>query len=226
MTYAIAALLTALLGPALIVTARQRSLFGAKGYRSRLIASASLWGAACGAVSLAVLSGQSLKTVGLGLPTWSTLGWGLAFGILGLAVFPVYIAFSKMLGLSGTTPATAMADLATIPLPIRVFLLLTAGVAEELLFRAVPIPLLTDLTGSLAFAVIVPLSVFVLLHRASWGLVHLLFVTIGGVVMTCAFLLGGLWAAVLAHLVVDAPMMLFASAMARRTGNAVQASPR
>jgi membrane protease YdiL (CAAX protease family) len=223
MTYSIAALLAALLGPALIVTARQHRMFGAIGHRPRLLAAASLWAATILSGSLVGLSGRGSEAVGFVSPTWSALGWGLACGVIGLATFPIYLTLAKLLGLSGGAAAAAMAEVATVPPAARLFLLLTAGIAEEILFRAVPITVLADLTGSMALAVILPLTVFVVLHRASWGLIHLVFVTIAGAVMTAAFLWGGLWAAVLAHLVVDAPMMLFAPAIVGRLRKVRQA---
>ncbi len=113
-------------------------------------------------------------------------------------------------------PVEAIEAMAAVPLPARIFLLLTAGLIEEVLFRAVPIVLLQDLTGSLTFALAVPLLIFVLLHRSSWGPFHLLFVALAGSVLTAAYLIGGLWAAVLAHLIIDAPLMLTARSIARR----------
>ena len=128
---------------------------------------------------------------------------------------PLYILVARKLG-GAAHNAEALATLTAAPLPQRLFLLATAGVAEEVIFRAVGIGALMAAGVWHPAAVAVSLAVFVLLHRSSWGAVHLLFVTVAGGLMTAAFVLGGLWAAVMAHLIVDAPMFLAGQAMARR----------
>lgn len=209
----VAAVLTALIGPALTLAVRDSGPVRRTGWVGRLGGAVVLWGVA----GLALWLGS--RAVGLErlVPPveGGALGWGLLFGAIGLATFPVQMAVAKRLRRQ-PAPIEAIEAMAAIPLPGRVFLLLTAGLIEEVLFRAVPIVLLQDLTGSLAFAIVVPLIVFVLLHKSSWGALHLLFVTLAGSVLTAAYLIGGLWAAVLAHLIIDTPLMLTARSIARR----------
>ncbi|WP_246347916.1 CPBP family glutamic-type intramembrane protease [Brevundimonas variabilis] len=209
----IAAVLTALIGPALAIAVRDSGPVRRTGWVGRLCGAVVLWGVA----GLALWLGSRAVGSDLLVPPvdGSALGWGLLFGAIGLATFPVQMAAAKLLRRQ-PAPVEAIEAIAAVPLPGRIFLLLTAGLIEEVLFRAVPIILLHDLTGSLTFAVVVPLLVFVLLHRSSWGPLHLLFVALAGSVLTAAYLIGGLWAAVLAHLIIDAPLMLTARSIARR----------
>lgn len=208
-----AAVLTALIGPALAIAVRDSGPVRRTGWVGRLGGAVVLWGVA----GLALWLGSRAVGSELLVPPvdGSALGWGLLFGVIGLATFPVQMAVAKLLRRQ-PAPVEAIEAIAAVPLPGRIFLLLTAGLIEEVLFRAVPIVLLHDLTGSLTFAVVVPLLVFVLLHRSSWGPLHLLFVALAGSVLTAAYLIGGLWAAVLAHLIIDAPLMLTARSIARR----------
>ena len=148
---------------------------------------------------------------------WHQVGYGVLFGVLGLLNFPPYIFLAMRLGQQPQDQRTLQA-LASAPLVQRLFLLCTAAGAEEIIFRAVAIGSLMAAGVSHPVAVLVPLLVFVLLHRSNWGALHLLFVTVAGALMTSAYLLGGLWAAVLAHFIVDAPMLLAGSAMTNKTG--------
>lgn len=212
----IGAVLTALLGPALVIAARAHGLFGRTGWVRRLRAALILWGVAGLALWLTLsIGGHAPASVGLMLPNWAALGWGVLFGVAGLATFPLQIALAKVIRRAPAS-SQALTELAEVPLVGRLFFLLTASVIEELLFRAVPITLLRELTGSIALAVGAPLLIFTLLHRSSWGAFHLIFVALAGAVLTVAFLAGGLWAAVIAHLLIDIPLMLTAPSLARR----------
>lgn len=216
LTTNILAVLVALLGSALVIAARAAFLFGRTGWAPRLRAAVVLWGVAALALWLTFgFGGHASANFGPMTFHLASLGWGILFGIAGLVTFPFQIALAKAMRRL-PAPPEALEALAEVPLLGRIFLLLTAGLVEELLFRAVPITLLHALTGSLAFAIGVPLVAFVLMHRSSWGALHLIFVALAGAILTVAFLIGGLWAAVIAHLLMDMPLMLTAPSLARR----------
>lgn len=210
------AVLVALLGPAMVIVARAAFFFGRTGWAPRLRAAVVLWGVAALALWLTIGFGRhSSASIGLMTFNFASLGWGILFGIAGLATFPFQIALAKAMH-RPPAPPEALEALAEVPLLGRIFLLLTAGLVEEFLFRAVPITLLHELTGSIALAIGVPLVAFVLMHRSSWGALHLIFVALAGAILTVAFLIGGFWAAVIAHLLVDMPLMLTAPSLAKR----------
>lgn len=205
----------ALGGAALVVFLKARGLFG-EGLHARVRAAAGLWLVAAAGTSLAWQQpGFDPARIGLYTFGWRQAGLGLLFGALGIASMPLYILVARKLG-GAAHNAEALATLTAAPLPQRLFLLATAGVIEEVIFRAVGIGALIAAGWPHALAVAVPLAVFVVLHKSSWGAVHLLFVAVAGALMTAAFVLGGIWAAILAHLIVDARMMLAGKAMARR----------
>ena len=56
-----------------------------------------------------------------------------------------------------------------------------------------------------AWKAVVPFAVFVTLHAPSWGVAHLLFVSMAAVAFTIAFMWrGDLWTNIVGHLAVDA----------------------
>jgi hypothetical protein len=206
----------ALGGAGLVVWLRGRGVFGPPGLPTRLKSAAALWLVAATGLWL-VLQQPGFDPAQIGLFTfgWRQAGLGVLFGLLGIASVPLYILVARKLG-GAAHNADALATLAAAPLPQRLFLLATAGAIEEVIFRAVGIGALIAAGWPHALAVAIPLAVFVVLHKSSWGAVHLLFVAVAGGLMTAAFVLGGIWTAIIAHLIVDAPMMLAGKAMARR----------
>jgi membrane protease YdiL (CAAX protease family) len=205
----------ALGGAALVVALRARGVFG-EGLPARMRSAAGLWLVALAGFWLALVQpGFDPAAIGLFTFGWRQAGLGVLFGILGIMSVPLYIVVARKLG-GRAHNAEALASLAATPLPQRLFLLATAAVAEELIFRGVGIGSLIAAGIPHAVAIAVSLAVFVAAHRSSWGLAHLLFVGVAGALLTAAFVLGGLWAAIIAHVVVDAPMFLAGKAMARR----------
>ncbi|QDH35185.1 CPBP family intramembrane glutamic endopeptidase [Porphyrobacter sp. YT40] len=210
------AALVALIGAALVVFLRGKGLFGRDAMSVRLRSAAALWLVALvGAVLAFRQPGFDMAGIGLYRFGWREAGLGLLFGVLGILSVPLYILVARRLG-GAAHNAEAITTLASAPLPWRLVLLTTAGVAEEVIFRAVAIGALVAAGVPLAIAVAISLAVFVVLHRSSWGAVHLIFVAVAGALMTAAFVLGGVWAAILAHVIIDAPMFLAGKAMARR----------
>lgn len=205
----------ALGGAALVVALKARGVFG-EGLPARVGAAAGLWLVAATGLWLSLAQpGFDPASIGLSTFGWRQAGLGVLFGVLGIVSMPLYVLVARKLG-GAAHNAEAFATLAAAPLPQRVFLLATAGVIEEVIFRAVGIGALIAAGLPHALAVAVPLALFVVMHKSSWGAVHLLFVTVAGALLTAAFVLGGIWAAIIAHVIVDAPMMLASKAMARR----------
>ncbi len=205
----------ALLGPLILVHMRRRGIFGHAFTRQMAVGAVGMWLVASVTLSL---SGRLDPPLTLqSAPLLPTLLWGVGGGIAGLLTFPAYLAFARKAGFDHAANADVLQKIATMPLAARVFILFTAALVEELLFRAIPIPLLMSVTGTSAIALAVPLFMFVIAHRASWSPVHLLFVAATGALLTLIFLRAGYWSASLAHFIIDAPMLLFAPVMMART---------
>jgi membrane protease YdiL (CAAX protease family) len=159
---------------------------------------------------------RPLASIGLGrLRVWSIV-WGLLAGVAAILAFPLCAIALKLIDVQSQAAASGVAALGTLPLWARLLTLLTAGVCEEVLYRGYPITRLEELTGSRLLAVLVPAVVFVVIHAPSWGVAHLLYVSVVTMVMTVLFLWrGDLWSNIIAHLVTDAvPLVLMPFLMA------------
>ena len=110
---------------------------------------------------------QPLSSIGLWKMDWKDALLGVGGFILGSFVFVATIPLLERLNL-GTTGA-GIAELAQVPLGLRVAVVLTAGITEEILFRGYPIERLNMLTGNLPLSAGLAYLAFVLLHIPFWG---------------------------------------------------------
>lgn len=102
------------------------------------------------------------------------------------------------------------------PLNLRIFVVLTAGVIEELLYRGIGIGLGAEVLGNPALAASLATAFFVFAHFR-WRTAHLLQVLAAGAILSSAFVMtGNLWACMLAHLLVDGIGFLLMPALIAR----------
>ncbi len=134
-----------------------------------------LWGAVRGwSLTLALVAvvlfweGLPLRSIGFRGFSWRDVLWGVAGFILGLLAFGVSVPLVQALGVGGDA-ASGVARLATLPFTVRLLLVLTAAVTEEVLFRGYPIERVTALTGSPWWGAGITYVVFVGLHASFWG---------------------------------------------------------
>lgn len=200
--------LVALGGPALVVAAKRASYFDGQVGGGPIFNWVAIWGATLVTVLILIVGErQPLSAIGFRRLTWASLGFGVALGAVVIITFPLASLILKALNVPN--PQTALAEVATMPLWLRVGTLLTAGVTEEILFRGYPISRLKAATGSTAIAVVIPFAVFVVLHLPSWGAAHLLFVSVAAALFTLAFLWRrDLWMNIIAHIVADSVPLL------------------
>jgi membrane protease YdiL (CAAX protease family) len=196
-------LVVALGGPSLAVAAKQAGYFG-HADEATILNWFALWGAALlTMLVLVVLERQPLAAMGFGRFTWVSLAFGIGLGVVVIMMFPLSMQILKAANIP--YPQSNLTAFATTPLWLRLGTWLTAGFAEEILFRGYPISRLKAATGSTAIAAIIPFAVFVVLHAPSWGVAHLLFVSMAAIAFTLAFLWrGDLWTNIVGHLAVDA----------------------
>ena len=199
-------LFVALVAPGLILGARALGWAG-EGWLTRILfLEIGLWTLVL--ILLLVIhrgEGRDLRSIGVGRPGWASLGWGVGAAVL---VVAVTLAIAALLGLAPPS-ARQLESTGAIPLWLRLFMLVTAAGAEEILCRGYPITRLRELTGSRLLAAGLPLAVFLLYHFPFQGPGHILFVAVLGTVLTAAFLLrGDLWSNIVAHLALDTPFIL------------------
>ena len=146
---------------------------------------------------------QSLASMWLRPPAWSSLGWGLLLAIATIVVvMPALTWLLRVAGIPGFE--AGMAKILVLPLPFRVFAVITAGVVEDVLFLGYGFTRLTLLTGTRWTAAIFTIALFALLHFPNWGLGPVLayFVAVG---LAVAFFVWrqDLLANIVAHVIVD-----------------------
>lgn len=157
---------------------------------------------------------QPLAALGFKRPTWGTLGWGLFSGfVLILLIGACYALLFPALGIK--TDPKALNTIARQPVWMIFFLALRAGFVEELLFRFYPITRLHWLTGSKWIASLIPATIFIGMHAPSWGLAHLIPVSMAALVLTLLYWKRrDFWCSALAHFLADfIPFTMAAMAM-------------
>ena len=129
---------------------------------------------------------QPLGSIGLRPLSKEDARFALRAFAIGVAVFVLTAPLLQAFGL-GTANA-GIAQVAQAPLWLRILIVLTAGIREEILFRGYPIERLNGLTGNLWLAATIGYGLFVVLHLPLWG--------VGGTVQI------GLWSLVITWLYV------------------------
>jgi uncharacterized protein len=202
-------LVVALLGvPALQLATR---VLGGEPFKlwSRL----ALWFLATIVLGIAVASYSDWRvTLGLTLSDWHWMTQALIATTLTLAAWPVVQLLQRALGASTVVDTDSFKKIAAMPFAYRVFLVLTAGITEEVLYRGYGIGVGKLLLGGMPTAFAVSLLIFVAAHFR-WGASHLLSVLWAGAVLSALFVLtNSLLACIVAHVLIDAVGLILAPA--------------
>ena len=111
---------------------------------------------------------QSPESIGIKKMSGRDVLWGIVGFIVGALSFIFTMPIVHALGLE--TTSAGIAQLAQIPIFLRVAVVITAGFTEEILFRGYPIERFGSLTGRLGLGALITYVVFVLLHIPFWGI--------------------------------------------------------
>lgn len=124
--------------------------------------------------------------------------------IIGAPTFILTAPLVSALGL-GTTSAGIL-ELAQMSIALRIGIVLTAGITEEIMFRGYPIERINSLTeGRLGISALIAYVVFVLLHIPFWGLGGTLQIGVWNLVITILYVKRrNLPACMLMHILNDA----------------------
>ena len=112
---------------------------------------------------------RQLTSIGLRIPDREAVAVGFGAG-LGGVVLGLLATGVAVTTLNLKQPATLSA-IGQLSLPVKVAVVGTAVVTEEILWRGYPIERLTELTGSVWVGAAVSGFVFLAVHFPSWGLV-------------------------------------------------------
>jgi CAAX protease family protein len=201
----IATLLLALFGPPLLAMVGRRMLGDTPRVAQALPLDLALW-AILGVVLWVVVrvERQPLASIGLRRPRWSTLAWAMVL-LAGthFAIVPVVMRLAHAAGFPGYE--AGFARLARIPAWYRVFLAVSAGVIEEVLYRGYAVERLAALTGSAWRGGTLAVAVFTLAHLPAWGIGPLPVFLVASAVATAFYVWKrDLVALILAHALGDA----------------------
>ncbi|MBM4385132.1 MAG: CPBP family intramembrane metalloprotease [Deltaproteobacteria bacterium] len=204
-------------GTTLLVSPASRVLGAPYGLRAGILGNALLW-VLCAAALAIALAWQQLPLAALGLSNLapaSLVRAALLFALLRWIAVPLSLRVVSALGLGGF--GAGIERLLALPLAYRVFAVITAGVVEETLFRAVALAELAELGASPLVAAVVSTLVFAILHGPFWGAGAVVSLTLTSAVLTLFFLwTNDLAANALAHSLTDASAFVIAPLQAER----------
>ncbi|HMN73422.1 MAG TPA: CPBP family intramembrane metalloprotease [Rhodoblastus sp.] len=219
--WTIAGLACALFGPLLMTTAPMQRLYvmAGSGAVSVFVAQSTMWLVLAAALACHVYGDRlPLSAVGLVRPRIGSILFGLAVGAsVYIGLYAIAFVLWKNGLFDAKTPATQILQW---PLWLRLFMLVTAGVVEEALFRGFAIERLTALTGRRWLAALLALAAFVAAHLPFWGLGAVATPIVGGGFFTLVYLWRrDLVACMVAHLAVDSVGLLLAPALGIAAAN-------
>jgi membrane protease YdiL (CAAX protease family) len=189
-------------GPLALLLATRKFRFNSLSLPGRL----SLWLLAFIALTLAAYGAGSAWLTRIGVQPF---GW---FDLLGAAVVVIaslagaicFQLLQRKRGIKNTEGAKLQQKIYDLSARYRFFVVVTAAVVEEVLYRGYAIGIGQEAWGSLAIAFVVSLFVFVVVHF-SHGVIQLITVCWIALLISLLFVLtNNLFACMLAHFVVDA----------------------
>src|SRR5262245_10103205 len=153
---------------------------------------------------------RPLRSVGLVKPGWKSLVWGLAGGVVMIAIGAlIYMVLFPALGM--TTSEKQLDDVKALPQWFLVGLVTRAAVFEEFFYRGFVIERFAELSERRWLAALVSLALFTFAHLSYWGWSHLIVAGSGGLVLTALYLFRrDLASNMLAHWLTDVAGLLLA----------------
>ena len=150
-----------------------------------------------------------ISSIGLKRPTWKSIAFGIAAGVLLVAGF-MAIFTVVMPALHLKMNQSAMAGLMHTPLWFRFILVLRAAVFEEIAYRGYSIERMQELSRSRVFAFLFSVAAFTYAHAGYWGWASLLIPAFGGIVLAGLYLWRrDLSCNMIAHFIADGAGFLF-----------------
>ncbi len=154
--------------------------------------------------------------LGFAASNWRSIMRGALTAIATLIVWPVLGLIQRQFGAATTLQNPQFQKLAALPAGYRLFLVVTAAVTEEVLYRGYAIGVGGSLLGNTLNASALSIFIFTVSH-SRWGLGHLSSVLWAALMLSALFVVThDLIACILAHGAIDAVGLLLLPAMAKR----------
>jgi membrane protease YdiL (CAAX protease family) len=150
---------------------------------------------------------RSISSIGLELPNWREATVGVAAGVVGV-VFGLLATGVAVVAFQLEQPET-LSTLAELSLPVKLAIVGTAVITEEVLWRGYPIERLTELTGSIWIGAATSGVVFLAVHYPAWGIVGAIPQAVFTLVIVGVYVkTRNLVACILTHTVINVVMVL------------------
>jgi uncharacterized protein len=194
----------ALGGPILLASPASRALGDPKRLATNLLGQLLLWVLVTLILALVIFwERQPLHSIGLRPLQWQSIIWGLVLAGALMLLMPLWAGALSRVGLPPSYEG-GLAKLAGLPRWFLVLAAVTAGVAEETLYRGYAIERLSALVGSYGWGGLISLIVLTLAHLPGWGWgpIPIFFIS-GGLVTLFYIWRQDLLACIIAHAVTD-----------------------
>lgn len=181
-TIAVIGLLIAFVGPEL------RELVHAHGLRAFEFGEAYYWALTVIMIAFVLaVERRPLSSIGLSAPTWRSLAWGAAAGLV--VAFGTGVTYGVIFPiLHLTINKSAMAQIMAMPYWLRLLLVLRAAVFEEVVYCGYMIERLSDLTGKRIWSGAIAWGAFTLVHIFYWGAAQMVVAGFAGLILTALYL--------------------------------------
>ena len=154
--------------------------------------------------------------IGLGWPTWQSLWLAILAAAILLVVLSAYVSVRGKFAVASPKQLELQRNLLRLPFGHRCFVVMTAAVTEEVLFRGYAIGVGQHLLGSVGLACVLSTAAFTLGHLR-WGLAHLVPVFVSALVITLLFTFTqNLWVCIIVHAILDGVGVLVMPVLAKR----------
>jgi CAAX protease family protein len=184
----IAVLALALGGPPLLALLSKHNLGGSTSIAKLLPYDLTLWAIlAIVLANLFFVERQPPASIGLRRPGWSTIKWAIVlFVCVTFVLSPATIWIVNRAGLPGYEHG--LPALSALPVWYRIFLAVSAGIVEEVLYRGYAIERLASITGSYGSGGAIAVIAFGVVHIPGWGLGPATVAFAGGAVATLFYI--------------------------------------
>lgn len=177
-----------------------------------LIGFAVLWLLALG-VCLYVkqVEKRPLTSIGWEALPWRSILLAIGLGILLSLLIPVFTILASLI-IKPSDAGSISQVASSFPWWVILLSVITAGVTEEILFRAYPLSRLLEKTGNKWLSAIISLIFFVCIHSFGWNVAHIIGVVVPlGAILTALFLWKrNLLFVIIVHIMVDLPLVFIA----------------
>jgi len=158
-------------------------------------------------IIIVVWEKSSLASIGIKKISFKDFKWGLLVLILGFFLFFISDFIINSLNLVSQSSETK--DLFIIPISIRILMVITAGITEEIIFRGYLIERIDILSKSIIFSSIFSLIAFTVFHIPFWGIVGAIQVGIWAIPITIFYIrFRNLTICMIVHILYDAQILI------------------